>query len=227
MEAIAASTAQNDSGCFQLDFRDEKYLPFEGAGAVSTWRIELPRKFRAFDYDTISDVILHLRYTARRDEILAATAVDALQAELDAADGAILFRFFSLRHEFPNEWHMLRTSENRTATFTIPKGRFPLLAQQGSVTVKEVHSALILKEPRPAVAYKATLTQAAAAPMNLEWLAKSGRYRGAAKAEAVTIPISTVPADSGWTLELTQPALQQDLDKIQDILIVVNYSVTM
>lgn len=37
VDAIAASTAQNDSGRFQLDFRDEKYLPFEGAGAVSLW----------------------------------------------------------------------------------------------------------------------------------------------------------------------------------------------
>jgi hypothetical protein len=57
VEAIAASTGQNDSGRFQLDFRDEKYLPFEGAGAISRWRIELPRKFRSFDYDTISDVL--------------------------------------------------------------------------------------------------------------------------------------------------------------------------
>lgn len=65
VEAITASTAQNDSGRFQLDSRDEKYLPFEGAGAISRWRIELPRKFRSLDYDTISDVVLQLNYTAR------------------------------------------------------------------------------------------------------------------------------------------------------------------
>jgi len=29
-------------------------VPFEGAGAISRWRIELPQRFRAFDYDTIS-----------------------------------------------------------------------------------------------------------------------------------------------------------------------------
>jgi hypothetical protein len=43
----------------------------------------------------------------------------------------------------------------------------------------------------------------------------------------VTIPISAVPADSGWKLQITQPTLPADLDKIQDILIVVNYLVTM
>ena len=41
VKAIAASNAQNDSGVFELSFRDERYLPFEGAGAVSEWSLEL------------------------------------------------------------------------------------------------------------------------------------------------------------------------------------------
>ncbi len=62
---VATSTAQNDSGVFRLDFRDERYMPFEGAGAVeSTWKIELSKTFRPFDYSTINDVILHISYTA-------------------------------------------------------------------------------------------------------------------------------------------------------------------
>jgi len=59
------SNAQNDSGMFELNFRDERYLPFEGAGVISRWRIELPQTFRQFSYDTISDVVLHIKYTAR------------------------------------------------------------------------------------------------------------------------------------------------------------------
>ena len=47
--AIAVSTGQNDSGLFELNFRDERYLPFEGAGVVSKWRLELPADFRQFD----------------------------------------------------------------------------------------------------------------------------------------------------------------------------------
>ena len=46
INAIAASTGQSDSGVFELNFRDERYLPFEGAGAISKWRIELPADFR-------------------------------------------------------------------------------------------------------------------------------------------------------------------------------------
>lgn len=41
-QAIATSTGQNDSGLFELNFRDERYLPFEGAGAISSWEFELP-----------------------------------------------------------------------------------------------------------------------------------------------------------------------------------------
>ena len=41
VKAIAASNAQNDSGIFELNFRDERYLPFEGAGAISEWSLEL------------------------------------------------------------------------------------------------------------------------------------------------------------------------------------------
>jgi hypothetical protein len=43
-------------------------MPFEGAGAVSSWQVSLPRTIRAFDYSTISDVLLHLGYTAEEDE---------------------------------------------------------------------------------------------------------------------------------------------------------------
>ncbi len=56
-EAIATSTGQNDAGLFELNFRDERYLPFEYAGAVSRWRIELPIETNAFDIDTVSDLI--------------------------------------------------------------------------------------------------------------------------------------------------------------------------
>ena len=37
-QAIATSSGQNDSGLFQLNFDDPRYLPFEYMGAVSRWR---------------------------------------------------------------------------------------------------------------------------------------------------------------------------------------------
>ncbi|WLE96449.1 MAG: hypothetical protein QTN59_17415 [Candidatus Electrothrix communis] len=64
-ESIATSGGQNDTGMFELNFRDERYLPFEYCGAVSRWRIELPLENNRFDMESLSDFILHLNYTAR------------------------------------------------------------------------------------------------------------------------------------------------------------------
>lgn len=38
IQSIATSTAQRDAGLFELNFGDERYLPFEGAESVSEWQ---------------------------------------------------------------------------------------------------------------------------------------------------------------------------------------------
>jgi hypothetical protein len=112
MQSVATSQAQGDSGMFELNFKDERYLPFEGAGAISTWRLELPTGFRAFDYNTISDVILHMNYTARDGGDALKQAVnthvnDTLNKWMDEAseNETGLVRLISMRQEFSNEWH--------------------------------------------------------------------------------------------------------------------------
>jgi hypothetical protein len=104
-EAIATSSGQNDSGLFELNFRDERYLPFEFQGAVSRWRIELPPENNAFDPDTLSDLILHLNYTAREGgELLRRAANEAAQSRLPG-DG---WAFFDIRREFPDAWELFQ-----------------------------------------------------------------------------------------------------------------------
>jgi Tc toxin complex TcA C-terminal TcB-binding domain len=58
VEAIAISDALDDDGLFELNFRDERYLPFEFCGAVSKWKIELPPENNAFDFDSLTDFIV-------------------------------------------------------------------------------------------------------------------------------------------------------------------------
>ncbi|HEY9892565.1 MAG TPA: neuraminidase-like domain-containing protein [Candidatus Sericytochromatia bacterium] len=101
-EAIATSSGQNDSGMFELNFRDERYLPFEFSGVVSRWRIELPLENNHFDMATLSDVILHLNFMAREGgENLRKTANDCAQQNLPGAG----VRFFDVKREFPDVWH--------------------------------------------------------------------------------------------------------------------------
>jgi hypothetical protein len=110
ISSISVSAGQNDSGVFELNFRDERYIPFEGAGVISKWRIELPDTFREFDYDSITDVVMHLRYTALDGgDKLKAVAADWLkgyvQSVEDLSQDEGLFGFFDLRHDFSNEWY--------------------------------------------------------------------------------------------------------------------------
>ena len=129
-QGVLTSRGLEDGGLFELNLRDERYLPFEGHGVVqSRWRIELPAEYQAFDYTTISDAILHLRYTAReggdrlRDAASAAVAAWA-SAEINAAQGQELQRVFSLRSEDSAEWNALFQPDGAMA-LNLLKARFP------------------------------------------------------------------------------------------------------
>ncbi len=132
IQSIATSSGQNDSGMFEFNFRDERLLPFEGAGAISSWRMELPGDFRQFNYDTIADVIIHFNYTAFEGgdalrQLANENVTNTINKWLDelAKDGAGLQRMFSLRHEFSNEWHQLIHSEDNKALLKIEEQHFP------------------------------------------------------------------------------------------------------
>jgi len=111
---IATSSAQNDGGQFELNFGSNKYLPFEGAGAISTWGLSLPTTVRAFDYNSISDVIFHISYEAEFDGVFKTTVESNVKTELDKLNGTKSIRVFSLRHDFPNDWYKLNLASTST-----------------------------------------------------------------------------------------------------------------
>lgn len=130
VQSIATSMSQNDSGIFELNFRDERYLPFEGAGVVSSqWRLSLPTEFRAFDYDTISDIILHVRYTARDSGTLKQPATVALKNLITNTTRTPLQLIFDLRRDFPTEWAQAKGTGAESASITVrlDDGLYPLM----------------------------------------------------------------------------------------------------
>ncbi len=158
VESIATSSARDDSGLFELSLRDERYLPFEGAGAVSGWRLELPKEFRQFDYDTITDVILHLRFTARdggdtfRNKVVVPALTQALKDMKLAGENSDslnrgLLRAFSIRHEFPDAWYRFLHPEadatGHELTIDLSRERFP--AQFQDCPLKTDRLAIVLK----------------------------------------------------------------------------------
>lgn len=79
---IATSRGQEDAGLFTLNFEDPRPLPFEYAGAISRWVLTMRPENNQFDFATMSDVVMHLRYTARdggeNHRIAAQAHVDGL-----------------------------------------------------------------------------------------------------------------------------------------------------
>ena len=136
IQSIVTSSGLNDSGMFETNFRDERFLPFAGAGAMSTWKLDLPNDYRTFDYDTISDVILQIRYTARQG-VEPAKAKAALDEIFQQANQAGLALLLSLRHDFPTEWSTF-VNGNGNFTASVPAPYFPYFAQRKLVTITEM-----------------------------------------------------------------------------------------
>ena len=131
IKAVAVSSAQNDNGMFELNFKDERYLPFEGAGVISKWHLELPT-IRQYDYQTISDAIIHLKYTANEGgERLKAAANKSLTKQLENIAQALnetgLHVALNMKHDLPNDWHMLK--KTGAIDLKIDKSRLPYMVQ--------------------------------------------------------------------------------------------------
>jgi Tc toxin complex TcA C-terminal TcB-binding domain len=150
LQTIVTSTGQNDSGLFETNLRDERYLPFEGAGVISEWQLALPadpskKEPCQFDYNTISDVIFHVRYTAREASgSLKSGAIANLKTRIDAAQTNGSVRLFSIRHEFPTEWAKFKSSTITNPVTTaelslnLRPEHYPFWSQHNLTAVKRV-----------------------------------------------------------------------------------------
>lgn len=119
-QAIYTSSANNDSGQFELNLRDERYLPFEGAGAInSDWQVKLPgaaNGLRQFDYASISDVVLQIRYTAEPvsaadADLVSSTLAKKLNVLRASKAGDGMWLYASLRADLAEQFHILTKAE--------------------------------------------------------------------------------------------------------------------
>ena len=68
-------------------------MPFEGAGVISRWKLELPREKRQFDFNTFADVIVHIKYTKREGGDLKNATNDALRSKRELIKKIPHFKF--------------------------------------------------------------------------------------------------------------------------------------
>jgi hypothetical protein len=166
--AIAVSSLDDESGVFELNFHDERYLPFEGAGGISKWRIELPDTFRQFDYDTMTDVVMRLRITSmdagdKLKQAASDAVLDFVKSVEDLSKDQGLFASFDLKNDFSNVWYMANhppaAAVERVLTIDKLNEKLPIFTKSRDVSkVRATDLYLFVafsKDPLPATAFTA------------------------------------------------------------------------
>ena len=154
IQAIATSSAQNDAGLFEVNFHDERYLPFEGQGAISSWQLELLPETNAFDLATVTDVILHIRYTAR-DGGPAQKQLALDKVRNQTRTGTL---FSSMKQQFSDAFYRFLhpSGTDQTGVFDLSAAIFPFLARGRTITVDSVTFLLAFRGAATAAAYAPT-----------------------------------------------------------------------
>lgn len=152
-QGIATSSAQNDSGVFELSFRDERHLPFEGTGAICDWQLALmdEKDLRQFDYDTITDVIVHVKYTAQYDNTKDSADKIALANAIIGSAADPRNAYFSMKHHFSNAWFAYSNAfaSDPTAQFemTLKEALFPYLCRGKDINISNFSLEFRFKTP--------------------------------------------------------------------------------
>jgi hypothetical protein len=222
VQSTATSHGRSDAGTFEVNFHDERYLPFEGAGAETRWRLEMPRECNGFDFATISDVILTLNYTAREGgKLLWQRARDAVV--VPERDG--LQRLFSLKTEFPNEWYLFLHPNDGASAVTLDLGtdRFPFRFRNRDIEITEME---VFVKPRsdgadPQVDLSLTAPDDEPNPAtdHVDLAGTLGSLRSGTKSYSAKGP-------GKWTLSGVPVGPQSLADTVGDLSILCRYSVS-
>jgi hypothetical protein len=236
---VALSHGQNDSGLFETNLHDERWLPFEGQGVISTWTFTLDARDNDFDLSTVTDVIMHVRYSAR-----AGGDAEMVRQALPApATRSILI---SARNTFSNAYYAFfnptdPTATEQTLTLPLTDMVFPF-ANLGSPKITGVELVFALAPSlavqmstisiaglfQPVTANTATPVTLSPAPGTME--------DGVTAITALITPLALPGAPAGFTFTVplsgvtgpvtTLVAGQARLDPtlFEDIFLIVNYS---
>lgn len=243
---IATSSGQNDAGLFDLNLRDERWLPFEGQGVISTWNLVLDPRDNNFDFATIPEtIVLHIRYTARGGDQAAADIVH--KALKPTTPRSILV---SVRNTFGDAYYTFfnpadTTATEQTLTLSMTNVIFPFSnLGSGGVKIASITYYVVLSVPAAGNNIAANFSIGGGAPESLALAPVPGQTTAGNAIEAltgspspspsvsaqvavpqsftVTVPAASVPAALGITVN---GQTRLDPTKIEDILLIIQYSI--
>ncbi|MEV1238908.1 hemopexin repeat-containing protein [Nonomuraea sp. NPDC049750] len=109
---------KENNGLFELRLDDDRYLPFEGTGAVSRWRLQLSGPAPA----GLSDVVVTVKYSADQGGEVFANAVKGMLKPYASA------RYFDVASEFPDEWAQFQEGEDDQLVLPFTPALFPAMS---------------------------------------------------------------------------------------------------
>lgn len=184
----------------------------------STWTLELPAQLRTFDYETISDVVLQLSYTALDDGAFKTSVENAIVTQLTQfATGTGLFRLFSIRHDFPATWQQLThptAGTPATTSFDVAAQQFPYFLAGRPLDIGDV--TLFLQPAGTGPVDTSTLT------LSVNGTTASAWHVDPASTMASCTVAATGPAIGTWSVGVTAGTV--DPAKITDVLLLVRYT---
>jgi hypothetical protein len=226
-QKIVLGNGQDDPGLFLNaiidNISDPRYLPFEGAGAIGSWHLDLPAANNEIDLSTVADVVLHLHYTALDGGDTFAQAVEADNAANAPTAGAIVL---SAGTDFPAAWQAFLAGAGGGAdqllTMTVPASKFPSWARGKTVTVSAV--TVLATSTRPG-----NFVLAPQAPLPTGQVTMSP-VAGVTEPNVVSGAVAPPPGSPGtWAFKLRTAAAGDfhslSGDEIGDVLLLIAFSV--
>jgi hypothetical protein len=198
MQQIALSRGTDD-GTIAGVSADDRYLPFEGTGAISTWRLDLPLGANRIDFSTIADVVVSLTYSAVVGGGLFKEAVVGMIADTYAGQASM-----ALQQRYPDAWaRFLNPAGPLPQSMTFAVGPDAVPPNLGSPHAVKAYVQFDLTIPFTGT-LKVELAPAAGSPLTLDLTQTTPWAAGAIDC--------LLTSGANWTLSLKEipPALLQD-----------------
>ncbi len=110
---------EKNNGLFELRFDSERYLPFEGTGAVSDWRLELNGKRGSYDLSQLTNVVIQVKYTALQGGQVFGQAVKGLLKPY------LTGVMFNVAETFSDQWSEFLESDSKDLELSFTREMFP------------------------------------------------------------------------------------------------------
>ena len=199
----------------------------------------MPQDCNAFDFDTITDVVINLRYTARyggdnlrnfarKVAVLPTRPVQVLPASSTPfPNQKDLQRLFSLKHEFPTEWYKFLHPSDPTTTsqsmqIALGNERFPYQYRGKTITQTQAELVLLFSDPQFLTDYRngtslslelgppnATIPPSITNPSSVTLTSSTGVLGGAPYGSIAQPKPAGPNAPNSWVLQALETAIAQ------------------